>query len=108
MDGTAAAVSQIVGGHRLHTAFEFETGDTLYVDEDAFAKGHDAILGLDDEGRAYAFDIGAHQSFLGKGVILGPEDGRGRHTGAVMLTSRLAGIVFMAPTLSDREGMAPK
>lgn len=107
IDGSAASIAEALGCDSLQAAHEFETGDILYVDEDAMSKGQAALEGRDDEERAHAFDVGASRSFLGRGVILGAEDGRGRHTDAAMPASRLASIVFLAPKFSDRDGMSP-
>lgn len=106
LDGSATSVTEALSCDRMQIAHEFETGDTLYVDEDGISRGIDALRGREAEERAYAFDVGAHQPFLGRGVILGPEDGEGRHTDAVIHTSRLSGIIFLAPDIEAAEGIS--
>jgi hypothetical protein len=75
--------------------YEFETGDSLYVDEDGGLRAQEAIARGDDVERAAAFDVGAQRTFLGKGVVLGPEDGLGGNLDAVMSPARLSSIVFV-------------
>ena len=106
IDGSVASLREALSCDCMQIAHEFETGDILYVDEDGIARGIDALRGMEAEERAHAFDVGAHQSFLGRGVILGPEDGEGRHTDAVIHTSRLSGIIFLAPDIEPAEGVA--
>lgn len=109
IDGSAKSICEALGCDMLEIAHQFETGDTLYVDENGIARAQDATSGSDDAERAFAFDVGAHQAFFGKGVILGPEDENGSNTDAVMPTSRLFSIVFLAPaaTTANAGGKPP-
>jgi hypothetical protein len=105
IDGSAGSICEALGCDVLEIAHQFETGDTLYVDESGLSRAQDALNGSEDGERAYAFDVGAHQPFLGKGVILGPEDQTGRHTDAVMPTSRLFSTVFLIPAAAKATGI---
>jgi hypothetical protein len=107
IDGSAASIVEALGCDMLQIGHRFETGDTLYVDEDGLAKAQDALRGAEDGERAFAFDIGARHFFVGKGVILGPENDRGSHTDVVMPTSRLSSIVFLAPSITRHVGSLP-
>jgi hypothetical protein len=107
IDGSAASITELLGCDMLQIAHRFETGDTLYVDEEGLIKAQDALQGSDEGERAFAFDVGAHQPFVGKGVILGPENSKGSHTDAVMPTSRLSSIVFLAPAITRHVGALP-
>lgn len=60
-----------VGGH-IVTAHILPNGDTLFVDDDGLLKYYDT-------GFSYS---GAHQLFVGNGVIVGPPDEHGDDTHA--------------------------
>jgi hypothetical protein len=107
IDGSAAAITELLECNQLQIAHRFETGDTLYVDEEGLIKAQDALQGSEEGERAFAFDVGAHQPFVGKGVILGLENDKGSHTDAVIPTSRLSSIVFLAPALTQHAGVLP-
>lgn len=95
------ALQEAVGG-MVEIAHEFPNGDVLYVDEEGLLKAQDAILGREDAARAFVFDIGAHQPFAGRGVIVGAEDEDGRHTDARTSAREIIPMVsFMAPAVAS-------
>lgn len=101
IDGGFESLQEAVGGS-IEIAHDFPNGDVLYVDEDGLAKAHDAMSGRDDASRAYMFDVGAHQPFAGRGVIVGAEDAEGRHTDAGMAVGEVKDMVsFIAPAAAS-------
>jgi hypothetical protein len=99
LPGSAQSICAALNCDMMEIAVVFETGDVLYVDEEGTLKAEDALQGAAEGERAFGFDVGAHQVFLGKGVILGPENEHG-HTDAVMSLARLSSIKFTAPALA--------
>lgn len=97
---TIANLSDAINADKLEIAHEFETGDILYVNEDGIARAEDAMQGREEGEHAFAFDVGAHQPFFGKGVIVGPLDDNGQHGSVVMDASRLSGTVFLSPRVA--------
>lgn len=95
-----SSICELIGAARLEFAYAFETGDVLYVNGDGLARAEDAMLGRDEGEHAFAFDVGAHQPFFGKGVVVGPADSEGRHGPVLMDPSRLSGIVFLLPRVA--------
>lgn len=99
IDGSAAAVCEELGSSSLAQVHEFETGDVLYIDEESEERARASLDEGIDLHRAFAFEIGGRHSFLGRGVILGPENSQGVHSEALLPVSRLSSIVFIAPAL---------
>jgi len=82
LDMSYQALSEAVGGP-LEIAHVYENGDTLYVHEEGLLEHREIMAGRLPAGEnAFAFELGLHQPFFGKGVIVGPEDAEGRHTAA--------------------------
>lgn len=82
----------------LQLAHVFENGDHLYVNENGLHDLPEALEGKMEIERAYLFDLGAHQAFAGKGVIVGAEDQSGLHQDARCSVEVLRGITtFLAP-----------
>lgn len=64
----------------ISLAYVFDSGDTLYADDNGISEGIDALRGRGELFRACHFDIGVHQTYLGIGIIVGPEDRVGEIT----------------------------
>ena len=92
LDGSVESICASLDCAMFQIAHVFETGDTLYVDEDGISRAQDALAGRDGAERAFAFDVDAHQPFYGRGVILGPEDEEGRHTATPPRSCRRQGF----------------
>lgn len=93
-----------VGGD-IEWAHEFENGDVLYVDEEGLGRAEMAFVGGTEAARAYFFDVGAHQKFAGKGLIVGAEGADGKHGPAASSVQDIAArLQFFAPMASVADG----
>lgn len=100
LDMSIDALQAAVGG-LIETAHVFDNGDVLYVDENGLSLMGEALQGRAEAAHAFMFDIGAHQPFAGRGVIVGVEDGQGRHGSAVSSLEDIAArLSFLAPPLA--------
>lgn len=99
-------LQRAVGG-RIAFAHQFPNGDVLYVDEDGLERADLATLGEMEAARAFFFDIGAHQEFAGKGIIVGTEGEDGRHGPAASSLADIASrLAFLAPLAYSASGPA--
>lgn len=95
-DGSLDMLQKLVGGN-IEIAHIFDNEDTLFVNEEGLALQEDAIKGKAEAWRSCAFDIGAHQPFSGRGVIVGEEIDE-KSTDCKTTVDELKGrIAFMVP-----------
>lgn len=97
---------RVVGGD-IQFAHEFENGDVLYVDEAGLLQAELAMSGKAESARAFFFDVGAHQKFAGRGVIVGMEGDDGRHGPARSSLQEIASRLSFFGPLASAAGGAP-
>lgn len=89
-------LQEAVGG-LIEYAHMFDNGDSLIVNEEGFLEYMDAMRGREPAEKAFMFDIGAHQPFAGKGIIVGPEN-NGIHTDAISSINEIGSrLTFIVP-----------
>lgn len=61
MEASSLEVAQHIVGGYIETAFELPNGDTFFCDEEGLFKGYEHAF----------YPGGAHQPFLGNGIVMG-------------------------------------
>lgn len=81
----------------IEIAHVFQNEDVLYVNEEGLLELEEALRGSAEIERAYLFDVGAHQPFAGRGIIVG-EEVDGVHQSAKTSLKEIKQIIqFLVP-----------
>lgn len=103
MDTNLDSLQEAVGGS-IELAYEFANGDVLYVNEDGISRAEEALQGKETPEWAFWFEIGAHQPFAGRGLVVGAEDEHGQHGPAKSSLEEIASVLYF---LAPKEFAAP-